>query len=113
MPLAQISQTPLTPDDWKAWGFAHMANHRDICRVVNTQQSSNVLTEYPLYPINLDDLGIWLYNHQTMHTQMDKALGIAGYNLLELDWTDPDQLQQWISFNVDEHIRACSQLGIG
>jgi len=44
---------------------------------------------------------------------MDKALGIAGYNLLELDWTDLDQLQQWITFNVDEHIRACSQLGIG
>lgn len=212
MPLSEISQIPQTLDDWKAWAFAHMANHRDICRIVNTAGSQgaitpsftsiggndfdlsgatisnaginywqpatgawnadatncgwassgaptiavsvsegkivgasftpaasnpsmryntaapnvgvtpgltitagtgNVLAEYPLYPIDLNYLGIWLYNHQTMHTQMDAVLGIAGYNLLELDWTQPGQLADWISFNVNEHIQACRILGIG
>lgn len=210
MSLAQISAVPQSKIDWESWSFAHMANHRDIIRIINTAgtngaitptftsvgggdyelsggvignagqnywqpptaawgadaancgwymsgvpaiqvevtagvitgvtftpASSNpaygyvtaapnvgvtpginlttttaALTEYPLYPLDLNYLGLWLYQHQVMHSQMDAILGIAGYNLLELDWTDPDQLNDWISFNVDEHIQACRILGI-
>ena len=32
MPLAEISQVPVTTDDVKRWSFAHQANHLDIIR---------------------------------------------------------------------------------
>src|ERR1700677_1208357 len=120
MPLAEIKQVPLTPDDIKRWSFAHMANHLDIIRRIYetttpvppaTTPAPISLNPYPLDPMNIDNLGIWLYNHAIMHVQMDAVLGIAGYNLLDLDWRDPDQLVEWIDFNSDEHIQACRFLG--
>lgn len=216
MPLAEISTIPQTTDDLRAWSFAHMANHRDILRIVNTNPGINgsvtptfselaspnqddyqltessivnagtgywqgatgawsadvgsngwfmngaptiqfaftqgkitqvgftaassnpgivyetsapnvgvlpsivvtgmakaILTEYPLDPIDLANFDLWLYHHQVMHSQMDAVLGIAGYNLLELDWNDPDQLQSWIAYNLNEHVQASQELGLG
>jgi hypothetical protein len=121
MPLSEIVQTPLTPDEVKRWSFAHMANHRDIIRRIYetttpvppaTTPPPISLNPYPLDPIDPDNLGIWLYNHSIMHVQMDVVLGIAGYDLLDLDWRDPDQLREWISFNSNEHVIASRLLGI-
>ena len=121
MPLDEISTVPLTQDDVKRWSFAHMANHLDIIRRIyeTTQPVAPATTPppislnpYPLDPIDTENLGTWLYNHSVMHAQMDLVLGIAGYDLLELDWNDKDQLIEWINFNSDEHIQASKQLGI-
>lgn len=121
MALAQISEIPITPDDIKRWSFAHMANHRDIIRRIYetttpvppaTTPPPISLNAYPLDPININDLGTWLYNHAIMHVQMDAVLAIAGYDLLDLDWRDPDQLIEWMNFNSDEHIQASRLLGI-
>lgn len=71
------------------------------------------LAQYQLSPINTDDFGMWLYQHQTMHSQINQVLGLTGYNLLDLDWEDPEQFQDWLNQNADEHIRICSALGIG
>lgn len=72
-----------------------------------------VLDQFQLSPINTDDFGLWLYNHQTMHSQINQVLGLTGFNLLDLDWEDQDQLQDWLNQNGDEHQRICSALGIG
>ena len=121
MPLAEISQVPVTQDDIKRWSFAHMANHLDIIRRIYetttpiapaTTPAPISLAPYPLDPIDVDNLDVWLYNHSVMHAQMDLVLGIDGYDLLDLDWRDPDQLAEWIGFNADEHVQACRILGI-
>lgn len=216
MPLAEIVTIPDTSDDLRRWSFAHMANHRDIIRAVNTVPASGaaalatfvqlsppnqddyqlsgsdvtsggtgywqgasatwsanagsngwyqggvptiqlefntgnlikvgfvpansnpnafyvtaapnvgvlptieitginnaVLTEYQLDPVDAGNLGLWLYQHQVMHQQMDLILGIAGQDLLGLDWDDPDQRSLWITLNADEHIQASARLGLG
>jgi len=111
MALAQLSEIPLTHEDVQRWSFAHMANHLDIIRrVQETKQIT--LNAFPLDPFDPNNLGQWLYQHSVMHAQMDLVLGIAGYDLLSLDWRDEDQLIQWIGFNVDEHIQAGRILGI-
>jgi hypothetical protein len=121
MPLAQISQVPNSEDDLKRWSFAHMANHLDIIRRIYekttpvppaTTPAPTSLNPYPLDPIDIDNLGTWLYNHAVMHVQMNATLGIAGYDLLELDWRDRDQLIEWMNFNSDEHVQASRILGI-
>jgi hypothetical protein len=121
MPLDQISVIPLTDDDLTRWSFAHMANHLDIIRRIYetttpvppaTTPAPISLNPYPLDPVDIRNLGVWLYNHAVMHTQMDLVLGIDGYDLLDLDWNDKDQLIEWINFNSDEHIQASRILGI-
>ena len=121
MPLSEIVQMPVTADEVKRWSFAHMANHRDIIRRIYetttpvppaTTPPPISLNPYPLDPFDPDNLDQWLYQHSVMHVEMDAVLGIAGYNLLDLDWRDPDQLREWISFNSDEHVQASRLLGI-
>jgi hypothetical protein len=121
MPLDQISVVPVSADDVKRWSFAHMANHLDIIRRIYettepvppaTTPSPISLNPFPLDPIDIDNMGQWLYQHSVMHAQMDLVLGIAGYDLLELVWREQDQLFEWISFNSDEHVQASRILGI-
>lgn len=121
MALDQISVVPLSKDDIKRWAFAHMANHLDIIRRIYetttpvppaTTPPPISLNPFPLDPVDTENLGQWLYQHSVMHAQMDLVLGIAGYDLLELDWSDKDQLIEWINFNSDEHIQASRILGI-
>ena len=71
------------------------------------------LTIYQLSPVDPAALGMWLYNHQTAHNQINAVLGTQGFNLLSYDFSDPDQFQEFIQANGDEHVRLCSALGIG
>jgi hypothetical protein len=111
MALAELTVVPQTPDDVKNWSFSHMANHLDIIRRIQEVNKIS-LNAFPLDPIDPGNLGQWLYQHAVMHAQMDLVLGIAGYDLLDLDWRDPDQLAEWIGFNADEHVQAGRILGI-
>jgi hypothetical protein len=63
--------------------------------------------------MNPDDLGMWNYQHQVMHNQLNAALGTQGFDLLELDWQDPDQFTEWLRLNGDEHTRLSAALGVG
>jgi hypothetical protein len=121
MALAELTAVPQNKNDLTQWSFVHMANHLDIIRRIYettepkppaTTPPPTSLNPYPLDPIDVNNLGVWLYNHSIMHVQMDAVLGIDGYDLLELDWNDPDQLAEWIGFNADEHVQACRILGI-
>lgn len=94
------------------WSFAHMAHHRDIIRTIY-ELGSIALPEYALDPINISDVGNWERLHQTMHEQMDSLLGIAGYNLLGLNWQDENNLAAWITLNAVEHRTAGDILGLG
>jgi hypothetical protein len=71
------------------------------------------LTTYQLSPIDPAALGMWLYNHQTAHNQINAVLGTQGFDLLTYDFNDPDQFQEFLQANGDEHVRLCSALGIG
>ena len=71
------------------------------------------LTTYQLSPVDPANLGVWLYQHSIMHAQINQVLSTQGFDLLSLDWEDPDQFQEWINENADEHQRICAALGIG
>ena len=71
------------------------------------------LTQFQLSPVDPQNLGMWLYNHATMHDQINAILGRTGLNLLTYDFTDPDQFQEFLQANGSEHVDICSMLGIG
>jgi hypothetical protein len=110
--VAAIYNVPGTRAEFDAWAFAHAAHHTDIIRTLHQIVGSN-LDQYVLDPFNPDDPGVWLYQHQVMHQQMDAILAIGGYDLLDADFKDKDNLAGWIWLNADEHKQASDILGIG
>ena len=71
------------------------------------------LDQFQLSPIDPQAMGMWFYTHSVMHAQINQVLGTQGFNLLDYDFSDPDQLQEWLQLNGDEHQRICTALGIG
>lgn len=115
MSLAALFNVPGTPQQTDAWAFAHMAHHRDILRVIY-EQTGVALPEYVLDPIafpNQQSAANWERQHQAMHAQMNTLLGIAGYNLLGVDWRNENRLAAWIQLNASEHRQAGNLLGLG
>ena len=111
MSLPQLYAMPQTPGDWQAWAFNHAAGHYDWVRAA-LEQKHQQLVQYQLSPLPFENLGLWLYQHQSMHNQINTVLGTSGFDLLELDWGDPDQLQEWLNLNGDEHVRIAAALGV-
>lgn len=113
MSLPYLYKIPQDDDDWRSWAFNHGAIHFDWVPALQSQKKVTGLQQFYLSEIDPNDLGMWLYNHQVAHDQANAALGTTGYNLLSLDWRDPDQFAEWIRQNGDEHQRIGEALGLG
>lgn len=72
------------------------------------------LPDYILDPISLENSGSenWLQLHQDIHTRTNSVLGIAGNDLSEVDFKNPDQLAAWIWLHAQEHVQASNKLGL-
>jgi len=112
MSLPLIYTQPESDDDWRAWSWNHAGNHYDILQSVFVSKGQN-LTQYILDPLDKNNLGTWLYQHQIMHNQVNQLLGTQGYDLLSLNWQDPDQFATWLQLNGSEHQRISAALGVG
>lgn len=112
MSLAGIFNVPKTDIELAEWSFVHMANHRDIIRVIY-QLAVVALPEYVLDPFDPNDTGVWQRQHQQMHQQMNAVLGTSGFNLLGLDWHNENGTAAWITLNATEHRAACNILKLG
>jgi hypothetical protein len=111
MGLADIANIPSTPESMATWAFAHMAHHRDINRVI-FQDVGARLPEYPLDQFNVNDMGVWIYQHQEMHNNQNAVLAIGGNDLTDVDWNSPGDLATWIALNFNEHYQASNKLGV-
>lgn len=112
MSVAAIFNVPKTPQELSVWAFSHMANHRDIIRVIY-QLGAVALPEYMLDPVDPSETGVWQYQHQQMHNDMNTLLGTSGFNLLGLDWNDENALAAWIQLNAVEHRQVSDLLRLG
>ena len=112
MGLPLLYSQPTDDDSWRSWAFNHAANHYYILQAVLVQKSQN-LTQFCLDPMDPDNLGLWLYQHQEMHDQVNALLATTGYDLLSYDWDDPDEFAEWLRLNGDEHTRINAALNIG
>lgn len=112
MSLPYIYARAETADDWSRWTFNHAANHYDWIPSI-LRQKNLVATQYLLDPVDPNNLGMWLYEHQSAHDQANAALGTQGYNLLELDLKDERMYAMWLRLNGAEHQRISAALGVG
>lgn len=115
MSLAALYNIPQTDDQLAEWSFVNAAAHTDLIRVI-FEQSGQTLDSFVLDPFNPQDqtsMQAWLYQHQVMHQQMDAALGIQGYDLLDVDFTNEGELAGWIEAHAIEHVQAGQILNLG
>jgi hypothetical protein len=110
--VAGLFNVPSTQSELNTWTFAHAAHHVDINRVI-FQRTGVALASYVLDPLDPNNAEVWLYQHQLLHQAQDAILGIEGYDLLDVDLKDQDQLAGWIWVNADEHYKAAQILEIG
>lgn len=113
MSLPYIYSQPQSDDDWQAWAFNHAVNHYDWIPAFQTVKNITGFQQFLLSPIDPQQLGMWLYNHQAAHDQANAALGTQGFNLLFLDPKDPESMAEWLRLNGVEHQRISAALGIG
>lgn len=109
--LAALYNVPSTPPELSVWSFCNAAHHRDIIAAIFRAVQVE-LPEFVLDPFDPANMQTWLYQHAEMHRQMDAALGISGYDLIEVDWRDPGQLAGWIYLHANEHYQASVILGV-
>lgn len=112
MSVAALFNVPGTEQELNQWSFSHMANHRDIIRVIY-DVASIALPEYLLDPLDPTNTGTWERQHQLMHQEMNFLLGLDGFDLLGLDWGDQNKLAAWIQLNAVEHRAASDLLRLG
>lgn len=110
--IANLYNVPSAPPEWQGWSFAHMCHHRDIIRRI-IELTNIKLDEFVLDPFNPAEAGVWFDQHQIMHQQMDTILGIAGFDLSEVDFKNEQEKSAWIWLNSSEHKQAADTLGIG
>lgn len=113
--IASLYNVPTTLAEQSTWSFLHRSHHEDINRAV-FEQLGIQLPEYildPFFPEDPDGFQVWLDQHQNLHQVMDAALGIAGFDLSDVEWKDVNVRTGWIFLNAQEHIQAADILGIG
>lgn len=124
--LASLWNYPSTPELLAAWTFNHAAVHADINRFIALQyneagqpispgETGLVLPIYLLDPLDLNDANAaatWAYQHQIMHNAQNAVLGIAGQDLLGIQWDDLEAMADWLQTHAYEHTQAAQILRI-
>ena len=112
MSIAALFNVPEDQRTLNTWGFAHMANHRDIIRALNTDYGTN-LSEFILDPVDFENSGDWERQHQVMHHEMNAVVGLSGFDLLGLDWKNENRRAAWVLLNATEHRTISDFLRLG
>lgn len=102
MSVADIFNMPTTPSELAEWSFLHMVLHRSENAAIQ-QQFNTLLPEYVLDPMDTTPNGTWFQQHQLMHDNIDQVMGIAQFNLTDVDWTKETERVGWIQGHAQLH----------
>lgn len=109
--LALLLETPQTPEEWQRWSFHHRDSHNRIREAVQAKHGVK-LADYPIDPITEDDIAGFLQRNSQMHIDFDGVLNLQSNDLLDVDFTDPEQRSAWVFAHYQEHYDAELKLGI-
>lgn len=109
--LAALSNVPKTEEQWRQFSYDHRNSHDKIRAAILKKYGVN-LTDYLVDPINQDNIKQFLQNNAALHTDMNSILQAQSSDLLDVDVSNPQQLDSWINLNYQEHQNAEQLLGI-
>lgn len=99
------------PASTETWALNHAADHQEIQQAIQAAGGPN-LPIWELYPVNFRDWKAFALRHQSAHNEMNGTLGLDGTDLMDVDFNDPKQAQEWHWQHSKEHFDARAQLGI-
>ena len=102
MSVLNVFNVPGTPAELAQWSFLHMVLHRSENQAVFRQHKIS-LTEFVLDPIDTTPNSAWFQQHQQMHDAVDQVLGVAQFNLIDVDWKDEAQRLGWFQSHAELH----------
>lgn len=111
MSLAVLFNIPRDERGLLTFSFHNQDQHLQLVRQIAAQKGVN-LTLYAMDPISTKDPATWLEIHQRAHVEFTSVLGIAGVDLMAVNFNDPEQMASWIRLHGDEHQQAANILGI-
>lgn len=111
MALASLFNVPNNTGEMSYWSFAHMDHHRRVNAAI-LQDFGIALPEYVLDPVDMNNPGSFLELHQQMHNNTDAIIGVSGYDLSAVDWSDTKQRAGWIYLNAQLHVAEADAIGV-
>ena len=100
MSVADIFNVPSNDQELAAWSNLHMIWHRSM-NLAAFEQFNVALPEFILDPADFSSRSGFLQNHQTMHDNLDALYGVASYNIIDVDMTDPSQRAGWFAAHAE------------
>lgn len=97
MTLASLANSPTDAQSMNEWTFAHS----DLClRTIDfLNGKGNSIVMQQMDPVALFDVQNALLRIQSVHNDVNGVLGIAGFDLLDLNFNDPNSVRSW-TFNI-------------
>lgn len=102
MSVADVFNIPTTPEEMLRWSSLHMILHRSENTAI-FRQFNVILTEFILDPVDERTDSEWFQQHQTMHNNVDQIIGVAQFNLTDVDWTNAAQRAGWFQSHAQLH----------
>ena len=109
--LAVLKAVPDGPAELDRWAFHNRAQVDLIRAGIQAQKNVN-LTQYQLYPVDLDNPGTWLENNQQAHNDFNQVLGLQGHDIEFVDFNNRAQLEAWVALAYMELFDASAALGV-
>ncbi len=101
---------PPTDQGLAEWFHAHIRHHEAISDAVRETRGIR-LEIFPIFPGRAQDYQ-WSRDHQTMHNQMNSALGVSGTDLTEFDIKDKRKADAWFFLHYMQHLAAATATGL-
>jgi hypothetical protein len=111
MALATLYNIPSDDNEMNIFSFTNQDEHNKIAQAIYAKYSISV-PFYVIDPMPLHDMGTWLEQHQILHNYMNGVTNGNSNDLTSVDFTDEDQLTEWIWLHAQEHYFAAGVLGI-
>lgn len=109
MGLPHVLYPAPTPEGFDGWFFD---NHQQHVAINQAAMAKNIkIGSYLIYPASLANVSDFLQQHQRWHNDMNSALGIAGNDLSEVDFSNDRQKDAWMFLHYQEHLAAVTLLG--
>ena len=102
MSVLNVFNIPGTPEELTQWSFLHMALHRSENQAI-FRQKNVILPEFVLDPIDPTSNSAWFQQHQLMHDNVGQVVGVAQFNLIDVDWSDEAQRIGWFQSHAQLH----------
>lgn len=109
MSVLNVFNIPGTDTELAQWSFLHMVLHRSENAAV-LRQHNVILIEFILDPIDPTPNSAWFQQHQQMHDAVDQIVGVAQFNLIDVDWTDEGQRLGWFQSHAQLHQQETNAL---